>query len=105
MTDNLTGRTVDYYQYNGWAAVYADGELVDGPGDDYNRIEYMLAGFGVTTHIEDDFRVDETGKEIVAPTVDEIHRRRAHRQAAAVRAAQLREQAMKLVEEANRLDP
>lgn len=100
---HLEGKDVRLYSHEDWAAVYVDGELMDGPGDRYLRIEYLLHGFGVEEYDTSAFNYDENGVETPARTVQVINDRIKHREFAAQTEARLRAQAADLLAQADEI--
>jgi hypothetical protein len=86
-----------------WSALYVDGKLYQ-VGDHYLIDERIRELTGVVTVHTEDFMRGQDTREGVAPDVEAVLRWTASREAAETQAADLREQARKLLEEAARME-
>lgn len=85
-----------------WSAVYLDGKL-QRVGDHYLAEEWLRDHFGVTEVYSDDFMMGGNDREHVAETVAQVTEYREMREAREAHAARLREEAARLVAEAEEL--
>jgi hypothetical protein len=101
----MTAMEIHYSE--GWAALYVDGKLHGEPGDSYLAEEQAFALLGVK-QIQDDAWLrggNGHGEPAPARTTDEIDEYRRARQARLDKAQAKRDQAARLIAEANALDP
>lgn len=92
--------------YSGeWAALYADGRLVTGTvGDAYLAEERAFALHGIKQVFDDGFMQGQTSITGVAQTLKDVEDYRLLRETSRIRAAELREQAQHLLNEAQELE-
>src|SRR3954470_19295356 len=102
-TDNLTGSDLEiHYALWEWAGLYVRGVL-DRQGDTYWVEERAFELLGVTTTQDDAFLRGGSGRDETAKTLEEVAIYREERDARLARAAQLREEAARLTQEAEEL--
>lgn len=87
------------------AALFIDGKLVSGPGDDYHCNEYLQCLLGVRVVDDDAFLRGADGREGHARDLDEVYQRVAAREANLKAAAEKITKARRLLAEARQLDP
>lgn len=91
--------------YSGeWAALYVDGKL-EVVGDNYLAEERAFELLGVRQVQDDAFMRGQTSRDGVAKTLADVESYRASRKARGDKAQELRDEAMRLITEADKLDP
>ena len=98
----VTGENLQIHYAEQWAALYRDGELVT-VGDTYVAEEQAFELLGVTRVHDDAFMRGQTSRGGVAQTLDEVRDYANDRAANIARAAILREDAARLLAEADRI--
>lgn len=91
-----------HYTGDGWAALYVDGHL-ERVGDSYLAEQKAFQIAGVATVHDDAFMCGQTQADGVARTLDQVAEYRLQREAKQAEAARLREEAKRLLAEADRL--
>jgi hypothetical protein len=102
------GRDIQIHYADNWAALYVDGKLHRDRhgatiGDSHNVEETLFELLGVTVAQDDSFLLGQDRRDGAATTLEEIEEYRAARRARADVVAEMREQAAKLVREADAL--
>jgi hypothetical protein len=90
---------IEIHEAEEWAAVYLNGHLQH-VGDTYLADEWIREHFGVKTIQDDAFMRGQTSRDGVAQTVHEVNAYIEDREAKLRRAAELREEAARLLAEA-----
>lgn len=88
-----------------WAALYVDGKLLpETVGDSYLAEEKAFELLGVKQLHDDAFMRGQSGRDGVARTLDEVNQYKTDREARQMRAKKLRDEALQLMVEADKLD-
>lgn len=95
---------VEIHEAEEWAAVYLDGQLQT-VGDAYLADEWVREHFGVITVQDDAFMRGQDQRSGVAKTLEEVRAYQDARDTRRARAAELREEAARLLREAADEDP
>lgn len=100
----MTDWQLHYHDDDSWSAVYKDGKLVNGPGDTYLRLEYLLSELGVKEVHDGAFMLGQSRVSGAAQTLEEITEYRVRRDGLLEKAASLRAEADALVRQAQGIE-